>query len=173
VPAATVRRIRVIPDSACMPTLAEFNALPDAVAALLPVCASRTWAEAVAAGRPYSGLDDLLAAADAAPVDVADALAGHPRIGETVHGGSSAKEQAGMASATDDVRAAMAAGNAEYERRFGHVYLVCASGRSADDLLAVLRERLTNTAEDEAVRTRRELAAINRLRLAGLIVQDR
>ncbi|SDG50325.1 2-oxo-4-hydroxy-4-carboxy-5-ureidoimidazoline decarboxylase [Pseudonocardia oroxyli] len=156
-----------------MPTLAEFNALPDAVAVLLPVCASTTWAEAVAAGRPYADLDALLAAADAAPVDLADALAGHPRIGDRVHGGSSAKEQAGMATASDAVRAAMAEGNAEYERRFGHVYLVCASGRSADDLLAVLRERLQNSAQEEAARTRHELTAINRLRLTGLIVQDR
>jgi 2-oxo-4-hydroxy-4-carboxy-5-ureidoimidazoline decarboxylase len=175
VPAATVRRIGVIPDSASMPTLAAFNAHPenDAVVALLSVCSSTTWAEAVAAGRPYADLDALLAAADAAPVDLDEALAGHPRIGEKVHGGSSAKEQAGMASASAEVRAAMAEGNAEYERRFGHVYLVCASGRSADDLLAVLRERLETTPEQEAARTLAELAAINRLRLRASIMQDR
>jgi 2-oxo-4-hydroxy-4-carboxy-5-ureidoimidazoline decarboxylase len=67
----------------------------------------------------------------------------------------------------------MTEGNAEYERRFGHVYLVCAAGRGADELLAVLRERLGNTAEEEARRTRAELGAINRLRLTRLIVQDR
>jgi 2-oxo-4-hydroxy-4-carboxy-5-ureidoimidazoline decarboxylase len=83
------------------------------------------------------------------------------------------KEQSGMAGASDEVRAAMAAGNAEYERRFGHVYLVCAAGRSADELLAVLTERLDDSPEEEAARTRAELAAINRLRLTGLVVQDR
>ncbi|WP_433505306.1 2-oxo-4-hydroxy-4-carboxy-5-ureidoimidazoline decarboxylase [Pseudonocardia halophobica] len=78
-----------------------------------------------------------------------------------------------MSGASDEVRAAMAEGNAEYERRFGHVYLVCAAGRSADELLAVLRDRLGTTAAEEARRTRTELAAVNRLRLTGLIVQDR
>lgn len=160
---------------------AAFDHLPrhDAVAALLAVCSSPAWAEAVADGRPYDHLDALLAAADTqlARLDhagIADALAGHPRIGErAVHSATSAREQAGMSAASDEVRAAMAEGNAEYERRFGHVYLVCASGRGADELLGVLRDRLGNTAEEEARRTRTELAAINRLRLTGLIVQDR
>jgi len=158
---------------------AAFDALPpaDAVTALIAVCSSPAWAAAVAAGRPYGELDSLLAAADTALADLDDlndALAGHPRIGErAVHSATSAKEQSGMASASDEVRTAMAERNAEYERRFGHVYLVCASGRSADELLAVLTERLENTPEQEAARTRAELAAINRLRLTGLIVQDR
>jgi 2-oxo-4-hydroxy-4-carboxy-5-ureidoimidazoline decarboxylase len=78
-----------------------------------------------------------------------------------------------MAEASDGVRAAIAEGNAEYERRFGHVYLVCAAGRGADELLRVLTERLDTTPEQEAARTRAELGAINRLRLTGLIVQDR
>ena len=155
---------------------------PDAVAALLAVCSSPTWAREVAAGRPYGELDALLAAADAAlerldDAGIADALAGHPRIGErAVHAAgsaASAREQAGMAGASDGVRAAMAEGNAEYERRFGHVYLVCATGRSADELLAVLRERLGGDARSEERRTRVELAAINRLRLRASIVQDR
>ncbi|WP_181782946.1 2-oxo-4-hydroxy-4-carboxy-5-ureidoimidazoline decarboxylase [Pseudonocardia pini] len=156
-----------------------FDALPPpaAVAALLTVCSSTRWAEAVTAGRPYGDLDALLAAGDTALAeldDLGDALAGHPRIGaRTVHSAASAKEQSGMADASDEVRAAMAAGNVEYERRFGHVYLVCAAGRSADELLAVLTERLDGTAEQEAARTRSELAAINRLRLTALIVQDR
>ncbi|WP_345383166.1 2-oxo-4-hydroxy-4-carboxy-5-ureidoimidazoline decarboxylase [Pseudonocardia yuanmonensis] len=163
------------------PTTAAFDHLPrpDAVAALLAVCSSPAWAEAVVDGRPYDELDALLAAADA-ELDrldaggISDALAGHPRIGErAIHSATSAREQAGMSAAPDEVRAAVAEGNAEYERRFGHVYLVCASGRSADELLAVLRERLGNTPEEEARRTRAELAAINRLRLTGLIVQDR
>ncbi len=74
-----------------------------------------------------------------------------------------------MASAGDDVRAALAAGNAEYERRFGHVYLVCAAGRSAEDLLATLHERLDHDPSTERAVALRELAAINRLRLAGLV----
>lgn len=163
------------------PGTAAFDHLSrhDAVAALLAVCSSPAWAEAMADGRPYDDLDALLAAADVQlerldEAGVADALAGHPRIGErAIHSATSAREQAGMSEASDEVRAAMAEGNAEYERRFGHVYLVCASGRGPDELLAVLRDRLGNTAEEEARRTRTELAAINRLRLAGLIVQDR
>jgi 2-oxo-4-hydroxy-4-carboxy-5-ureidoimidazoline decarboxylase len=143
----------------------------DAVAALLTVCSSPAWAAAVAARRPlgdglYEIADQALDALD--DTEIALALAGHPRIGERSHSAASTKEQAGMAGASDQVRTAMAEGNAEYERRFGHVYLVCASGRSAAELLAVLQERLGGTPEQEAARTREELKAINRLRLAAL-----
>lgn len=152
------------------------NRVPEAEAlrTLLAVCSAPAWARAVAAGRPYAGLPTLLAASDAAVAaltdeELAEALAGHPRIGaRSVHSAASRREQAGMASASDELRAAIAAGNAEYERRFGHVYLVCAAGRTATELLGVLTERLANTPEQERARTRSELAAINRLRLHAL-----
>ena len=72
---------------------------------------------------------------------VAEALAGHPRIGERTREGSrSRQEQSGVTG--EDTRAALAQLNRTYEDRFGHVYLVCATGRSADELLAMLGDRL-------------------------------
>jgi 2-oxo-4-hydroxy-4-carboxy-5-ureidoimidazoline decarboxylase len=113
----------------------------------------------------------LLAAADLALAglderDVDAALAGHPRIGERSSHSSSVREQAGV---SDDVRAALAAGNREYEARFGHVYLVSASGRTGEELLAVLRSRLGNDPAREREVVREELGTINRLRLQRLL----
>lgn len=96
-------------------------------------------------------------------------MAGHPRIGERAHSAWSRQEQSGVARASDDVRAKLAAANAEYERRFGQVYLVCASGRSADDLLVICRSRLGNDLTSERGVVLDELAKINRLRLGELL----
>ncbi len=109
----------------------------------------------------------MLAELPDAEIDAA--LDGHPRIGGRVDNESSAREQAGVATAGDDVRAALAAGNRAYEDRFGYVYLVCASGRSADELLAILTDRLDNDPETERRVMRNELAKINRLRLQRLL----
>ena len=153
-------------------TLDEFNSLPEAAARerLLACCAAPRWAGEVAAGRPYPSTGALHEAAEAAltDADVADGLAGHPRIGERTADPGSSAEQSRVSGAPPEVLEALAAGNAEYERRFGHVYLVCASGRSAEDLLAVLRARLTHDPATERAVVRAELAAINRLRLDRL-----
>lgn len=74
-----------------------------------------------------------------------------------------------MAGASPEVLAALAEGNRAYEERFGHVYLVCASGRSAEDLLSTLRSRLGNDPGEERAVALAELAAINRLRLGRLL----
>ncbi|MCW0213590.1 MAG: 2-oxo-4-hydroxy-4-carboxy-5-ureidoimidazoline decarboxylase [Pseudonocardia sp.] len=156
---------------------AAFDALDDEEArrVLLAVCSSPAWAERVSGGRPYGTVEAVHLAAEAAlagltEAEVDAALAGHPRIGDpTVTAAASRREQAGMASASEETLAALAEGNARYEERFGHVYLVCASGRGADELLAVLRTRLGNTAEEERARLRVELAAINRIRLGRLL----
>ena len=154
-------------------TLAELNALPAPACenALRAVCTAPRWAAMVAAGRPYTSVDALQAAAAAAltDADLEPALAGHPRIGDRDASGVSGHEQAAVASAGADVHTALAAGNAAYEERFGHVYLVCASGRSADDLLATLHSRLANDPSTERAVALRELAAINRLRIAGMV----
>lgn len=152
--------------------IAAFNALPrrDAEAALLACCTAPAWAARVADARPFHSVTDLLAAADAAltPADLDAALAGHPRIGDRGARGRSAMEQRGVG---DHVLAALAAANAAYEERFGHVYLVCAAGRSGDDLLADLRARLRHDPATERRTALRELAAINRLRLEGTITR--
>ncbi|HEY2297839.1 MAG TPA: 2-oxo-4-hydroxy-4-carboxy-5-ureidoimidazoline decarboxylase [Jatrophihabitans sp.] len=159
-----------------MTDISSFDALPDGEAERLlhGCCASTRWAGAVAAGRPYRSTDALLTAADDAlagldDADVDEALAGHPRIGERSGSAASAREQAGVLASDDAVLAALAEGNRAYEARFGHVYLVCASGRSGAELLAVLEQRLRNDPATERVRTRAELGKINRIRLVNLM----
>ena len=137
---------------------------------LLSCCDAPAWASRVQARRPYGSADALLAAAAAelaatSEADVDVALAAHPRIGEKPTGADSRREQSAALAGDPAVLDALAAGNREYEARFGHVYLVCASGRSAQELLAVLRSRLGNDPATERAVLRRELAAITRLRL--------
>jgi 2-oxo-4-hydroxy-4-carboxy-5-ureidoimidazoline decarboxylase len=155
------------------------NAAPEEQAqeALLACCASPVWARQLVAGRPYADEAAVLTAADAAlaelsDADLDDALAGHPRIGERVdHSGGewSRQEQSGMDSASERTAQEMADGNRAYETRFGHVYLVSAAGRSAQEMLDFLRERLGNDQGAERGIVRSELAKINRNRLARLL----
>ena len=149
-----------------------WNAVPEAeaVAALVACCASAEWARRVARARPFGSVDEVVETADVVlsgldEYEVDSALAGHPRIGERSEHASSQREQAAVAAADADVLDALAAGNREYEERFGHVYLVCADGRPARELLAVLRERLGNEPGVERRVLRGELARINAIRL--------
>jgi 2-oxo-4-hydroxy-4-carboxy-5-ureidoimidazoline decarboxylase len=145
---------------------------------LLACCASRRWAAEVAAGRPYAGLAELRAASAKALAgldwpDVEEALAAHPRIGDRARGEGreaawSRGEQSGMDAAAAELRAALAEGNRAYEERFGHVFLICATGLGAAEMLAALRERLGNDDEAERAAVRAELAKIVDLRLARL-----
>lgn len=153
-----------------------FNAAPeaDAVAALAACCASPVWARQVASARPYATVDAVLGAAGAALAgldepEIDAALAGHPRIGERSEHASSRREQAGVAAADPEVLAGLAAGNRAYEERFGHVYLVCADGRPAAELLTVLRERLGHEPAAERRVARAELGRINAIRLRRLL----
>ncbi len=153
--------------------LAELNALPAPACedVLRALCTAPRWASAVTAARPYASVDALQAAAAAALTadDLDPALVGHPRIGDRAASGTSGHEQAAVARAGEDVHAALAAGNTAYEDRFGHVYLVCANGRSAEDLLATLHARLANDPATERAVALRELGAINRIRIAGMV----
>jgi 2-oxo-4-hydroxy-4-carboxy-5-ureidoimidazoline decarboxylase len=161
--------------------LDRLNRQPAAEAerSLLACCGSAAWARSVAAARPYGGTAALRAAAEATLdqlswADLAEALAGHPRLGERPAGAGqaakwSAGEQAGVAAADPAGRAALAVGNVAYERRFGHVYLACATGRSATELLALLETRLGNDEPTERAVVRAELVKITWLRLAKLL----
>jgi len=155
-----------------------FNDLPgdEAVAELLAVCHSRRWAKQVAAGRPYADIAELQRAADEVwtkldPDDWREAIEAHPRIGE--RGGGSAdwsrQEQAGVGAAGEDVQAAIARGNADYERRFGHVFLISAAGRSAEEILANLQARLDNDPDTELRVAAEEHRRITRLRIERLV----
>ncbi|MFI6762013.1 2-oxo-4-hydroxy-4-carboxy-5-ureidoimidazoline decarboxylase [Micromonospora sp. NPDC050417] len=166
-------------------TLDSFNTVaPDrARRDLLACCAVPAWASALVERRPYPDLGVLLAVADAALAalswdDVALALAAHPRIGERPAGADresawSRREQAGVADADARTRAELAVANREYERRFGHLFLVFASGRTETELLAVARQRLRNDDETERRVVHRELRRIARLRLERLLTDDR
>ncbi|MBS1692161.1 MAG: 2-oxo-4-hydroxy-4-carboxy-5-ureidoimidazoline decarboxylase [Actinobacteria bacterium] len=143
---------------------------------LFGVCSSTIWARRVLAGGPFRDADALLDRADRVLAELPDAeidaaLDGHPRIGAKADNPSSAREQAAVSSAGDDVKAGLAAKNAQYEEKFGYVYLVCASGRSGDELLAILTERLENDPDTERRVMRNELAKINRLRLQRLLTE--
>jgi 2-oxo-4-hydroxy-4-carboxy-5-ureidoimidazoline decarboxylase len=165
-----------VPEGLGLPVL---NALPtpEAERVLTACCASPRWAAAVAAGRPYASPEQLFDAADDALADldeddVSRALAGHPRIGERAEGERGAwsrREQSGLSGAEEDTLRALADGNRSYEAKFGQVYLVCASGRSAEELLGVLQQRLRNDPVTERAVVRRELGLINRIRLSRLV----
>jgi 2-oxo-4-hydroxy-4-carboxy-5-ureidoimidazoline decarboxylase len=165
-----------VPEGLGLPVL---NALPtpEAERVLTACCASPRWAAAVAAGRPYASPEQLFDAADDALADldeddVSRALAGHPRIGERAEGewgAWSRREQSGLSGAEENTLRALAEGNRSYEAKFGQVYLVCASGRSAEELLGVLQQRLRNDPVTERAVVRRELGLINRIRLSRLV----
>lgn len=158
-------------------SMADFDEVPvtDAAAELLPCCASRRWISQLVNGRPYGSLaalivasDDLLA--DLAWPDIEEALAAHPRIGERTlaqrrEDAWSRQEQSGAEKAEPDVEASLREGNAAYERRFNHVFLISATGLSAADMLAALRLRLANSPAVEQHVVRDELTKIVRLRL--------
>ncbi len=164
--------------------LTWFNELSDRAAqqTLLGCCSAQRWAEQMASARPYASAQDAIGQSNAivaalTVADLAEALGGHPRIGERPDGGNdspeaahwSRREQSGVDA--DDVvtSRALARANLEYEKRFGHIYLVCASGRTGNELLDVLRRRLHNEPEDEWQVVRTELQKINALRLQRLM----
>jgi 2-oxo-4-hydroxy-4-carboxy-5-ureidoimidazoline decarboxylase len=161
--------------------LTRFNELPTPAArrALLECCSAPRWAEMMAAARPYGRARDAIRQSDAiigdlVDAEVADALAGHPRIGERAASLAdwSRREQAGVDADDAQITRALADANAEYERRFGHIYLVCASGRAGSELLALLRDRLDNEPEEEWQIVRTELQKINALRLERLLADS-
>ena len=147
---------------------------PDAAAALFRrCCGSRQWADRMVAGRPYADDAALLDAADRAwwaleRGDWLEAFRAHPRIGERGADAWSVREQSGVDGAAADTRSRLVRGNEAYERRFGHVYLVCATGRDAAELVTDLETRLTNDAARELRIAAAEQAKITRLRLERL-----
>ena len=156
----------------------SFNSAPEAeLRPLLTEClAVPRWVDAIVAGRPYASMDALLAASHVAAQGLSDeevlgAIAGHPRIGERQKtGGVSAKwsrsEQSGVDSSQAD---RLAAANAAYEDRFGHIYLVCATGLSGAEMLENLAARMDNPPDAELRVVNRELTKIAALRLQKLI----
>lgn len=164
-----------------MPSLQWLNDLDAASAreALRACCASPAWIEQIVGGRPYPSRDDLtvtgrMAAQRLSWEDALGAISAHPRIGERA--ASSGKEatwsrgeQSGMATASAQVTSDLEVVNEAYEERFGHVFLICATGLSAERMLAEARRRLGNDPAQEQAETTAELAKIVELRLEKLV----
>jgi 2-oxo-4-hydroxy-4-carboxy-5-ureidoimidazoline decarboxylase len=176
-------------------TLARWNRLPavDAENEILPCCGSRAWARGLASHRPIADEAALLAASDEVwralnESDWLEAFRSHPRIGETraAHAVGersvgerssawSAQEQSGVSSGVhnkaqvhdkaDAVKIALAAANREYEKRFGRIFIVCATGKSAAEMLAILRRRMQNSAAAELVEAAEQQRQITQIRL--------
>lgn len=165
------------------PALRELNDLPpgEAVDRLRACCASGRWARGVAAARPFADLEALLRCSDEAwsalgAADRREALEHHPRLGaddlrrKRFEGtrALSRREQAGVLSADRGTRQALAGAQEEYERRFGTIFLICASGRPATEILAELERRMSNDPKTELEVAAEELRKITRLRLAAV-----
>jgi 2-oxo-4-hydroxy-4-carboxy-5-ureidoimidazoline decarboxylase len=160
----------------------DFNeiAVDEACDALAACCGCRAWAARMVELRPFTSLDSLYAAADRiwltlAKEDWIEAFSHHPRIGDlaSLRDKWTRQEQSGVSGSTDAILMALASGNREYERKFGHVFLVCASGKSAEEMLEILRTRMPNSPEAELRVAADEQAKITRLRLKRLFDDER
>jgi 2-oxo-4-hydroxy-4-carboxy-5-ureidoimidazoline decarboxylase len=167
-----------------MDALSRLDALPRAAAcaAFERCCGAARWAEAMADGRPYRDEAALLAAAERAfgrleRVDWLEAFAHHPRIGERAALAArfpatrawSAGEQAAVDAAGEDVLGELAEANRAYEARYGYIFIVCATSRTAPEMLALLRARLANDPETELRIAAGEQSKITALRLRKLL----
>lgn len=161
-----------------MTQLDEFNQLhPDeAKALLLTCCASDAWAAEVAAARPFTSMAALMQKADDSWQAVDDgerlqAFAAHPLIGDVEllrqkFAARANAEQGQVLAASEETLLALAEYNQTYLDKFGFIFIICATGRSADEMLAQLQTRLGNDRGQEIANAAREQAAITRLRLA-------
>ncbi|MEU0719160.1 2-oxo-4-hydroxy-4-carboxy-5-ureidoimidazoline decarboxylase [Streptomyces lavendulocolor] len=150
----------------------------DALAALHEVCASSAWGSKLLAQRPYATVEALLLAGDAATAeltaeDLAEAMAGHPPIGRPKPGDpTSSREQSGMAGASEELKAELLELNLAYQEKFGHVFLICATGRTGEQMRDAVRTRIGNSPEEEREIVRTELGKINRIRLTRLAEEE-
>ena len=157
-------------------------AASDAEAEFLKCCGSRSWARAMTSARPFENKDELMNGADRVwwSLDSADwleALRAHPKIGEKKAAVTqseqaeawSAQEQSATQNASSGTMAALAEGNREYEQRFGFIFIVCATGKSSEEMLTLLNQRLQNDPETELRFAAEEQLKITRLRLEKLL----
>ncbi|HVF40295.1 MAG TPA: 2-oxo-4-hydroxy-4-carboxy-5-ureidoimidazoline decarboxylase [Gemmatimonadaceae bacterium] len=169
--------------------LSTINEMPESTARelLADCCGSSTWVREMLQRRPFHSTAELQSVADELwPLlerpDWLEAFAHHPRIGErqgSIAQGArgaawSADEQGGSRSPDTDNHSGeeLLVANREYESRFGHIYIVCATGRTREEMLAIARQRLKNDPDTELVEAAREQMAITRLRLDKLIDED-
>jgi 2-oxo-4-hydroxy-4-carboxy-5-ureidoimidazoline decarboxylase len=167
------------------PTLAAWNqaGLDDAMAAMIACCGARRWAERMVKLRPIESVISLSTTADEVwstmeEADWMEAFACHPRIGDrkSAHASKksvawSAQEQANANGAAEQVLADLAAGNALYEQRFGFTYIVCATGKSAAEMLAILNRRLSNDRAIELREASEQQRQITQIRLGMWLIE--
>ncbi len=167
-----------------MRDLEELNAASDleAHAAFLQCCGSTKWARRMVERRPFKDRSELFVTADAVwkaleTDDWLEAFAAHPKIGEEKSSDSShasrwaTEEQSGARLAEQETLEELADANREYERHFGYIFIVCATGKSADEMLGLLRSRLANDPFTELPVAAEEQRRITRLRLEKLLSQ--
>jgi 2-oxo-4-hydroxy-4-carboxy-5-ureidoimidazoline decarboxylase len=157
-------------------SIAELDTMPaDSAAELLTTCCgSKRWVTRMLARRPFGSRDELTSSGETiwqelTPADWIEAFGHHPRIGARDAQGLAREEQSAMTAATATTRAALAELNREYEQRFGYIYIVCATGRSADQLFTIAQSRLLNPPGVELATAALEQQKITRLRLEKLV----
>lgn len=169
-----------VPSPPAAPGLTWLNSAPesDARATLLEICAARSWTSALLDHRPYADPEALCTASDAATAeltaeDLAEAMRGHPPIGRPRPGDpTSSREQRGMAGASEQLKEEMLELNLAYQEKFGHVFLICATGLTGEEMRDAVRRRIANSPEQEREHVRGELVKINRIRLARLAEKE-
>jgi 2-oxo-4-hydroxy-4-carboxy-5-ureidoimidazoline decarboxylase len=159
---------------------AQINAWTEdeATAVFRRCCGSTRWSERMTRLRPFDSGVSLFEAAERAwwalaPADWLEAFAAHPRIGDrdalrarfAATAAWSASEQSGVVGASEEVLDALADANDRYHERFGYIFIVCATGKTAEEMLALIRERLSNDPEVEFRTAAAEQAKITRIRL--------
>jgi 2-oxo-4-hydroxy-4-carboxy-5-ureidoimidazoline decarboxylase len=148
---------------------------------LTACCGANRWVELMLARRPFGDRETLLGAARQewfalCSADWREAFTHHPRIGDREALGRrvaatrhlSAHEQSGVDAASEEIISALAAGNRAYEERFGYIFIVCATGKSAREMLELLEQRMSNDAEIELRAAANEQAKITEIRLLGI-----
>jgi 2-oxo-4-hydroxy-4-carboxy-5-ureidoimidazoline decarboxylase len=158
-------------------TLQELNTLEgkEAQQALLACCGSTRWTQEMTTRRPFASIETIHAAAhdvwwSLSESDWLEAFARHPKIGETRPVSQwSSQEQKGMSAATSDTADAIAAMNHEYQERFGYIFIVCATGKSAAEMRDLLEQRLKNNPQEELRIAASEQMKITYLRLDKLL----
>src|SRR3954469_6793513 len=164
--------------------LRDLNALDDEAAGreFLRCCGSSRWAHGMVAARPFAALEAIETRADTIwwalePDDWREAFAAHPKIGGANPGAAgerdwAAQEQAGVAVAAHDTLRRLAVANRDYEARFGYIFIVCATGKTAAEMLVLLEARLRHDAGEELRIAAEEQRRITRLRLGKLLEQE-
>ena len=167
-----------------MTNLDRLNSLPasEAESELLKCCGSKRWAQRMVQARPFASSSELTTKAEQIwwglePADWLEAFHSHPKIGEQKAAAPtsdqskrwSEAEQAGVSDAATQTLQALAVLNREYEEKFGYIFIVCATGKSSEEMLGILRARLENPIDEELRNAAAEQALITQLRLKKLI----